>query len=159
MQQIVIATPIGKIVVKYTDDYVLEIIQVAAQTRVRTPNDTFAKEIEKQISSYFADSLNTLNLPHLYQHGTDFQVQVWEQIKKIPYAQTRTYGEIAKKIKSGPRAVGNACRRNQLLLLIPCHRVVSANGVGGFMGDADGSLVRRKLWLLEHEAKHEPICA
>jgi len=153
MQQIITATPIGKIAVNYTDDYVLEIKQVAAQTKVKTAKDSFAKEIQKQIQAYFTDSSNSLDLPHLYQQGTDFQVQVWEQIKKIPYAQTKTYGEIAKKIKSGPRAVGNACRRNQLLLLIPCHRVVSANGVGGFMGDADGSLVRRKLWLLEHESE------
>ena len=157
MQQIVIATPIGKIAVKYANDYVLEIMQVAAQAKVRAAKDAFAKEIAMQIKAYFKESSYALNLPHLYQQGTDFQVQVWEQIKKIPYAQTKTYGEIANKIKSGPRAVGNACRRNQLLLLVPCHRVVSANGVGGFMGDADGSLVRRKLWLLEHEAKHRLV--
>lgn len=154
MQQIIIATPIGKIAIKYANDYVLEIMQVAAQTKVRTAKDAFAKEIQKQIEAYFNNDVYAFNLPHLYQQGTDFQMRVWEQIKKIPYAQTSTYGEIAKKIRSGPRAVGNACRRNQLLLIIPCHRVVSATGVGGFMGDAGGNLVRRKHWLLEHELEH-----
>ena len=81
-------------------------------------------------------------------------MRVWEQIRKIPYGETRTYGEIAADIKSGPRAVGGACGANRLLLIVPCHRVVGATGLGGFMRDADGSLVRRKQWLLGHEQKH-----
>jgi len=151
MEQIIVKTPIGKIAVEYQDDFVIEVHQVADQVRAVVKKDPFAIEIKKQLSAYFSGELTEFNLPFLIRQGTDYQMKVWDQIRKISFGDTKTYGEIAKKIKSGPRAVGNACRRNQLLLLVPCHRVVSAAGLGGFMGDADGSLVQRKKWLLEHE--------
>jgi len=151
MQQIIVKTPIGKIAVDYQDDFVIKVHQVADNLRAVARKDSFAIEIKKQISAYFSGDLTEFSLPFLINQGTDYQMIVWDQIRKISFGNTKTYGEIAKKIKSGPRAVGNACRRNQLLLLVPCHRVISAAGLGGFMGDADGSLVRRKLWLLEHE--------
>ena len=151
MNQIVVKTPIGKIAVDYQDDFVTEVHQVASQVRVVSKKDPFAVEIQKQFTAYFSGDLKEFNLPFLFSQGTDYQLKVWDQIRRISFGSTKTYGEIAKKIKSGPRAVGNACRRNQLLLLVPCHRVVSAVGLGGFMGDADGSLVRRKQWLLNHE--------
>ncbi len=151
MNRAVISTPIGKIAVNYEADFVLEVLQVAPQTRETLSKHTFAKEIQRQIQAYFAGELHNFELPYLHSTGTDFQLRVWDQIRKIPFGETQTYGEIAKRIKSGPRAVGNACRRNNLLLIVPCHRVVSATGLGGFMGDADGILVRRKQWLLSHE--------
>ncbi len=151
MGQIILKTPIGKIAVDYQDDFVTEVHQVADQVRAISKKDPFAIEIQKQFSAYFSRELKEFNLPFLFKQGTDYQLRVWDQIRKISFGSTITYGEIAKKIRSGPRAVGNACRRNQLLLLVPCHRVVSAAGLGGFMGDADGSLVKRKQWLLEHE--------
>jgi methylated-DNA-[protein]-cysteine S-methyltransferase len=160
MAQIIIKTPIGKIAVEYQDDFVTEIHQVAEQVRA-SPNknqhgkEPLAIEIQKQFSAYFSGQLKEFDLPFLFKQGTDYQLRVWDQIRKISFGSTITYGELAKKIKSGPRAVGNACRRNQLLLLVPCHRVVSAAGLGGFMGDADGSLVRRKQWLLKHEQQNE----
>ncbi len=151
MTQIIIKTPIGKIAVDYEDDFVTEVHQVADQVRAVSKKDPFAIEIQKQFSTYFLGELKEFNLPFLFKQGTDFQLRVWDQIRKISFGSTITYGEIANKIKSGPRAVGNACRRNQLLLIVPCHRVVSAVGLGGFMGDDTGKLVQRKQWLLEHE--------
>ena len=151
MDQIIVKTPIGKIAISYESDFVTEVKQVADQTRATKGKDPLATEIQKQFSAYFAKELNDFNLPFLFKQGTDFQVKVWDQIRKISFGETKTYGEIAKKIKSGPRAVGNACRRNSLLLLVPCHRVVSAAGLGGFMGDDTGKLVQRKQWLLNHE--------
>ncbi|MFK7816697.1 MAG: methylated-DNA--[protein]-cysteine S-methyltransferase [Gammaproteobacteria bacterium] len=151
MAHIIVKTPIGKIAVDYQDDFVTGVQQVADQVRAVSKKDPFVIEIQKQFSAYFSGELKEFNLPFLFKQGTDYQLRVWDQIRKISFGSTITYGEIAKKIKSGPRAVGNACRRNQLLLLVPCHRVVSAAGLGGFMGDSDGSLVQRKQWLLEHE--------
>jgi len=151
MDQIIVKTPIGKIAIDYQDDFVVEVQQVADQVRAVSKKDPFAIEIQKQFAAYFSKDLKKFNLPFLINQGTDYQLRVWDQIRKISFGSTVTYGEIAKKIKSGPRAVGNACRRNKLLLIVPCHRVVSAAGLGGFMGDADGSLVRRKQWLLDHE--------
>ena len=151
MNQIITTTPIGKLAVKFESDFVLEIQQVASQTRIKTNKEIFAKEINKQLQAYFVGDLQKFELPFLFENATDFQLRVWDEIRKIPFGMTKTYGEIAQKIKSGPRAVGNACRRNKLLLIVPCHRVVSMQGLGGFMGDKDGSLVRRKQWLLNHE--------
>ena len=151
MNRIITATPIGKLAISYENDFILEVQQVASQTRAKSNKDRFSKEIVNQFQAYFSGSLEKFDLPFLYDQGTDYQLKVWEQIRKIPFGTTETYGEIANRIKSGPRAVGNVCRRNQLLLIVPCHRVVSVNGLGGFMGDADGSLVRRKEWLLNHE--------
>ena len=151
MDQVIVKTPIGKIAVSYESDFVTEVRQVADQTKVTGGKDPFALEIQNQFKAYFAKELNEFNLPFLFKQGTDYQVKVWDQIRKISFGKTKTYGEIAKKIKSGPRAVGNACRRNKLLLLVPCHRVVSASGLGGFMGDDTGKLVLRKQWLLNHE--------
>lgn len=154
MNQIITTTPIGKLAVKYESDFVLEVQQVASQTRATVNKENFAKEIQQQIQAYFTGDLQKFAIPFLFENATDFQVHVWDQIRKIPFGATQTYGEIAKKLKSGPRAVGNACRRNKLLLIVPCHRVVSVTGLGGFMGDADGSLVRRKQWLLNHEQEY-----
>ena len=151
MGQVITTTPIGKLAIHYESDYVLEVQQAAPQEKITLHKDAFAKEIQQQVNAYFAGELHKFELPFVMQDATDFQRRVWGQIRKISFGMTQTYGEIAKKIKSSPRAVGNACRRNHLLLIIPCHRVVSADGIGGFMGDADGSLVRRKQWLLNHE--------
>ena len=154
MRHIVIATPIGKLAIKYEQDFVLEVMRVPSQTRIKTSRDYFAKEIHRQMNDYFSGYFEKFEIPFLFSEGTDFQIRVWDQIRKIPFGETNTYGEIAKKIKSGPRAVGNACRHNYLLLIVPCHRVVSKTGLGGFMGDADGSLVKRKQWLLNHELEY-----
>lgn len=78
--------------------------------------------------------------------------KVWACIQGIPAGETKTYGEVAKKIKSGARAVGSACGANPYPLIAPCHRVVSAQGIGGFMKENEPGLYRQiKLWLLRHE--------
>ena len=155
MNKIITATPIGKLAVEYENDFILEIYKVASQTRIGLGKDCFSKEIQKQLQAYFVGDLQVFNIPFLFTDSTDFQLQVWGQIRKIPFGATKTYGEIAKKIKSGPRAVGNACRRNKLLLVVPCHRVVSTTGLGGFMGNSNGSLTRGKQWLLDHEQAYQ----
>jgi methylated-DNA-[protein]-cysteine S-methyltransferase len=83
--------------------------------------------------------------------GTSFQRRVWQLIAAIPAGRTRTYAGIAAELGSGPRAVGGACRANPYPLLVPCHRVVAVNGLGGFAGDTDGQLLAFKRRLLTHE--------
>jgi len=84
--------------------------------------------------------------------GTAFEDRVWTAIGDIPVGQVRTYGAIARAIRSMPRAVGGACGRNPLPLLIPCHRVVAAGGrLGGFMGGKEHDPLAVKRWLLRHE--------
>ena len=152
MSILVTQTPIGNLAVEIEGEFVTAVYSTPAP--VSKAKEPFAREVQAQLQAWFSGNLMHLEIPYLYPDATDFQIRVWEQISKIEFGATRTYGDLARKIRSGPRAVGNACRRNRLLLIVPCHRVVAVTGLGGFMGDIDGSLVRRKEWLLEHERKH-----
>ena len=103
----------------------------------------------KQISAYFNHVKHDFKLS-VGQHGTPFQQRVWQAISAIPCGQVLTYGQLAAQVGSGPRAVANACGANNLPLIVPCHRVVAQNGIGGFMqGNPDGLKVKK--WLLKHE--------
>lgn len=108
-----------------------------------------------QLNAYFYSGLCTFDLP-VAPAGTPFQKAVWQQMQAIPYGEARTYGEIAKWLRSAARAVGVACGRNPIPIIIPCHRVVAAGGLGGYSGDGG---VDTKQWLLELEgwpAKRHP---
>ena len=83
--------------------------------------------------------------------GTAFEKKVWHEISKIKYGQTITYNDIAKKLSSSPRAIGNACSKNKCLLLIPCHRIIRANGSAG--GYVLGENIKEYLIKLEKSAK------
>lgn len=108
-----------------------------------------AEKVVLQIEAYLSNAHNDFNLPLVYK-GTPFQRRVWQAISAIPCGRVLTYGEIAEQIGSGPRAVANACGANHLPLVIPCHRVVAKNGLGGYMrGQVDG--LKIKKWLLKHE--------
>lgn len=106
----------------------------------------------KQIARYFKQPHN-FEVPLHSEMGTTFQLRVWQALLDIPLGQTRTYGELAKTLKTSARAIGMACRTNPLPLIVPCHRVVAANGMGGFCGKVDGKPLIVKQWLLAHEAK------
>jgi methylated-DNA-[protein]-cysteine S-methyltransferase len=108
-----------------------------------------AAQVAKQVEAYFANPYNDFNFPVVYK-GTPFQRRVWQAISAIPKGHMLTYSDIAQQIGSGPRAVANACGANRLPLVIPCHRVVAKDGLGGFMNGADGGL-KVKKWLLKHE--------
>jgi methylated-DNA-[protein]-cysteine S-methyltransferase len=85
--------------------------------------------------------------------GTPFQLRVWHALMAIPAGQPATYGALAKRLGTGARAVGQACGANPLPILIPCHRVVAASGLGGFMHSAAGTPLDVKTWLLAHERR------
>jgi methylated-DNA-[protein]-cysteine S-methyltransferase len=102
------------------------------------------------LRDYFAG--RTVKYPPLLRPGgTDFQLSVWQALQQIPYGSVCTYGELASRLGTSARAVAGACRANPLPLLIPCHRVVAANGPGGYMGSVSAAPVETKLWLLQHE--------
>lgn len=86
--------------------------------------------------------------------GTPFQLRVWRALMAIPAGQTLSYGVLAAQLHTAPRAVGQACGANPLSLVIPCHRVISAHGMGGFMHAARGSPLDIKAWLLRHESRN-----
>lgn len=114
------------------------------------PLNELAKNAKEQIESYFDNPNSRFDLP-IKNQGSVFQQNVWAKIESIPVGKTMTYGELANQIKSAPRAVGGACASNHYPLIIPCHRVLSKSGIGGFMGEAKGPYLRIKQWLLKHE--------
>jgi methylated-DNA-[protein]-cysteine S-methyltransferase len=122
-----------------------------ANTTLISPQNQLANEVVRQCQAYFQDPYWQFDLP-MKPAGTEHQKKVWASIQDIPAGQTRTYGELAKKIQSGARAVGTACGANPYPLIAPCHRVISAQGIGGFMKENSPGLYRQiKLWLLRHE--------
>jgi methylated-DNA-[protein]-cysteine S-methyltransferase len=115
------------------------------------PRSPLAREAVRQLRAWLDDPRFVFGLP-LAPAGTHFQRRVWERIAAIPAGETRSYGELAAAIHSGPRAVGNACGANPYPIVVPCHRVIAANqGLGGFARQRGGFLLEIKQWLLQHE--------
>ncbi len=114
---------------------------------------TYSFKSDKQCNKiqFFLDNPKSSLVINLQKQGTSFRNKVWSEICKIPVGCVLSYSELAKKIDSGPRAVANACRDNLYPGIIPCHRVVSKSGVGGFMGRINGKPVEIKRKLLQLE--------
>lgn len=115
------------------------------------PLDRVAERACREIERYLADPEYLFTVPYRLD-GTPFQQRVWREIEKLCPIKTITYGEMARRLRSGPRAVGGACGANPVPLLVPCHRVLAAGGaLGGFMGGKDPFPLSVKCWLLRHE--------
>uniref|UniRef100_A0A450UR85 methylated-DNA--[protein]-cysteine S-methyltransferase n=1 Tax=Candidatus Kentrum sp. LFY TaxID=2126342 RepID=A0A450UR85_9GAMM len=111
-------------------------------------------DVIDQLGRYFEDPEWHFELP-LAPGGTPFQRRVWQALQSIPSGVTMSYGVLASRLGTSARAVGNACRRNPIPIVIPCHRVISAHGPGGFMGSWTGRPLAIKKWLLTHETLHD----
>lgn len=144
-------TPIGDLGFLYTPTHLLKIDFAPEHSKAADFNDPFWQRIVHEVHAYFLDPTHLIDLPYNTQDATPFCNSVWTEMKKIPMGQTRTYGELAEKVKTSPRAIGNACRHNRLPLLIPCHRVLAKAGQGGFFGARTGHWLNIKAWLLKHE--------
>lgn len=143
--------PFGWIELKYQDDNLVYIDlspPIVNQNHLLTSN----KNLHQAFASHFKN-FDPNNKPKHLLLGTEFQLNVWQALDTIPIGQTLTYGELAKKINSHPRAIGQALKRNPLPLLYPCHRVTSKTSIGGFAGETQGKLITIKKWLLNHETK------
>ena len=115
------------------------------------PKTAIAEAAYKVLESYLQDPKQALKLPPLKSYGTPFQQRVWAEMLRIPPGQTLTYKALAERIGSGPRPVANACGANPIPVLIPCHRVVASDGLGGFMQGRGSDALAIKRWLLKHE--------
>lgn len=125
-----------------------ETLPIAAAPRVDIASHPLLKEAGRQLIAYLSGSLQQFDLP-LSIHGTLFQKQVWEQLRAIPYGQTRTYGEVAEQVggRSKSRAVGGAAHANPVAIIIPCHRMIGANG--NMTGYGGGLTMKQALLELE----------
>ena len=148
--QFVLPSPIGGLGLNLSSKGVTQIGYLSGRAKTKIPKQGLALEVYKQLIDYFELRRNEFNLP-LDIHGTPYQKKVWRAVSKIPYGKSKAYSDIAKNIHSGPRAVGNACRHNPIPIIIPCHRVVKINGIGGYCGKTSGTQIQQKDWLLQHE--------
>ncbi|MBX2853649.1 MAG: methylated-DNA--[protein]-cysteine S-methyltransferase [Rhodobacteraceae bacterium] len=114
---------------------------------INLPATPLLRAAVEQLTAYFAGELTSFALP-LKPKGSPFEQAVWAEMLAIPLGETRSYGEIAKALGSAAQPVGNACGANPIPILIPCHRILGASGLGGF--SASGG-VEDKVWLLRHE--------
>jgi methylated-DNA-[protein]-cysteine S-methyltransferase len=137
-------SPLGRLVVEERDGALVSLSFGGEEAHDETPLLTRASA---QLLDYFAGKRRHFDLP-LAPQGTPFQRALWQALCAIPYGELRTYGEIAAALGSVPRAVGGACGRNPIPIIIPCHRVVAAGALGGFSG-GEGRATKQKLLALE----------
>ncbi len=151
----IIETPIGKIYIAEENNKIIEINLDSKKNNYEIKNTKVLNLAEKQLLEYFEGKRKKFNLP-LKLKGTPFQEKVWNELLKIPYGETRTYGEIAKNIEKpkAARAVGMANHNNPISIVVPCHRVIGVNNklVGYGLG------LDKKQYLLDLEKKNFKEC-
>jgi len=151
MFDVVIEFPKMKVAVKTREDRVVEIRYLPLSFGSISPTNPLAERAARQLERYREDPDATFDLPLLIE-GSPLQRSVWDAMCAIPRGRTRTYGELAAELGADARAIGQACGDNRLPIVIPCHRVVAADGIGGFGHSTGGYLLEAKRWLLMHEA-------
>lgn len=151
IESAVIKTPFTKLELVF-ESGILVAVDLFSGKKLLQPKSDKARNTCQQINDYCSRQLPDLAFEVEFQiSGTLFQKKVWQALRQIPVGQVMTYGELAVQLKTSARAVGNACRANPIPLLIPCHRVISKTGMGGFAGNRDGLPLKIKAWLLNHE--------
>jgi len=142
--QISMHSPVGDLTISVEDDIIVALDWGWARDQTKTNLLNGAKT---QLERYFDGALEAFELP-LAPAGTEFQRRVWTLMQQIPYGDTMTYGAMSDALNSSARAVGMACGANPIPIIIPCHRVLSATGMGGYSGDGG---VETKVSLLRLE--------
>ncbi|HFE38455.1 MAG TPA: methylated-DNA--[protein]-cysteine S-methyltransferase [Gammaproteobacteria bacterium] len=150
--QAIIAAPFANLGLRLRRDKVCGIDFIFSEVKTPVLQSEFAEYVAEQIGLYILDPQHKFDLV-VDVEGTIFQKSVWSQMQSIACGCRLSYGALAGRLNSSARAVGNACRKNPTPLLIPCHRVVAKNGLGGFAGETSGLLLDVKKWLLAHESR------
>lgn len=153
MPALTIPSPVGPLTIVERDGAVVA-LGWDIGTAEREHESPLLDRARAQLAEYFAGERQAFDLP-LAPAGTPFMRQIWRALQRIPYGRTRTYGALARGIGTAPRAAGLACGRNPIAILIPCHRVVAADGkLTGYSG---GHGVATKRYLLDLEAGVRPL--
>lgn len=152
----IIETKIGKLTVVGEHGAVTE-IRYARESASRAAQAETETEIlaSSELLEYFDGKRQSFSFK-ITPAGSEFERLVWAELQKIPYGETRTYGDIAKAVKheKAARAVGNACRKNPILIAVPCHRAVGKSGIGGFVLGGDA---KRLLLEIENRNRNKKI--
>lgn len=156
MYDVVLEFPKMKVAVATRNERVAQIRYLPPAAPLLAPQNPLAERAARQLERYREDPDASFDLPLLVE-GTEFQRRLWDALCKIPRGKTVTYGELARQLGGGDRdmnrAVGQACGDNRHPIVVPCHRVVAANGLGGFGHSTGGYLLEAKRWLLLHECR------
>lgn len=147
MTGFIMDSPVGRLRLVEEDGVLVGLYFGGAGTPGMAPT-AFLRQVQGQLEAYFAGSLRAFDIP-VGLHGTEFQRQVWEALREIPYGSTCTYGDIAARIgrPEAVRAVGHAIGQNPVSIIVPCHRVIGKDG--GLTGFAGGLAVKKLLLELE----------
>ena len=144
-------SPIGLLALSCQEGKLIKIELGAIYNSIKHTHESCLIVACQQIKQYFFNPTLSFHIPFVLM-GTSLQKAIWHEISTIPCGETKTYGQLAKNLQTHPRIIGNACRANPIPIIVPCHRVVAANGIGGYMGQ-EGCYLRIKAWLLQHEMK------
>jgi methylated-DNA-[protein]-cysteine S-methyltransferase len=147
----VIDSPIGDLSLAVDDVGLCRLRMGTAEVEPGIVRDPVLLRAQEELKAYFAGELTEFSVPLSVPGGSDFERAVWQQLRRIPYGEMQTYGEVAKIVgdAGAARAVGVACNHNPIAVIVPCHRVVGAGGkMVGFGGG-----IPRKRHLLELEAR------
>jgi methylated-DNA-[protein]-cysteine S-methyltransferase len=151
MYDVTVDFPKFKVGVAVRDGIVTELKYLPLSAASISPKSELAKRAERQLEGYKRDPNSGFDLPVVIE-GTELQKSVWKAMCAIPRGKTRTYGDLARELGADARNIGQCCGDNRLPLVIPCHRIVAADGIGGFAHATSGYLLEVKRWLLMHEA-------
>lgn len=150
----VVQTPFRRLGLKIKNDAVAGVVFLDPDDENKQSLDIVAMEATAQLKRYSLDAEFKFNLP-LQLDGTAFEKKVWRAIAEIPKGEVRSYSQLAEQLNTSARAVGNACAKNPVPVIIPCHRVVAKDSIGGYAGEtmdkSPRGLMRVKAWLLLHE--------
>jgi len=148
--QAILASPFAMLAIRCNDVALQGLDFLPLSVAPQTATNELAEKVCAQLRNYLRHPDTVFDVP-LAPHGTAHQQKVWRALLEIPRGETRQYGELTKELGSAAQAVGQACGANPIALIIPCHRVVSKTGLGGFMRHANGDELNIKRWLLQHE--------
>lgn len=144
MPSLSVPSPVGQLTIEEEDGAV---VAIRWGDGVPSNGSPLLAEAARQLDAYFAGRLTEFDLP-LAPAGSRFEQRVWAAMQTIPYGQTRCYGDLAHTVGSAPRAVGGACGKNPIPIVIPCHRVLAKIGLGGYSGEG-GLATKERLLVLE----------
>jgi methylated-DNA-[protein]-cysteine S-methyltransferase len=147
----VLCTPVAMIGVQCDGESLLRVDFLPETTPERPLCNPVAKNAARQLERYFRDPQWRFRLP-IRLLGTPFQQKsLWRALGEIDAGQFETYGSLARWLSTGARAAGQACRQNPVPIIVPCHRITGARGLGGYAGDLQGGKLSIKAWTLRHE--------
>jgi methylated-DNA-[protein]-cysteine S-methyltransferase len=146
----VLPAPFGALGVRLTGEALASLDFLPPETPLRPCGSPAVQRVAHELGAYYANPGHAWKLV-LAPAGTPFRQRVWQALMAIPAGTTHTYGDLARALASSPRAVGQAVGDNPIPIVIPCHRILAAHGLGGFMHGTEGFPLEVKRWLLHHE--------